>query len=170
MHHPTGKHINYYHICHRKLWLFDHGISMQHGSEAVQDGDLLHKTAYPTRAARYREIQIEGIKIDFYDPQERVVHEIKRSEKLLPAQIAQTQFYLYVLGRHGIAGATGLLEFPKQRRTEVVPALTAADEMRIAGWLATIGQVVAGACPAVINRPICKECAYYEFCYAGEAG
>ena len=55
------------------------------------DGTLLHQTAYPQRAQRYREIQIEGIKIDFYDPQARVVHEIKRSTKMEAASVAQLQ-------------------------------------------------------------------------------
>ena len=52
--HLTGKHINYFHICHRKLWLFDHGVSFQQTHEHVQDGTLLHLTAYPQRAKRFR--------------------------------------------------------------------------------------------------------------------
>jgi CRISPR-associated exonuclease Cas4 len=55
----------------------------------VADGNLLHQTAYPQRAQRYREIQIEGIKIDFCDPHERVAHEIKGSNKLEDASVAQ---------------------------------------------------------------------------------
>jgi CRISPR-associated exonuclease Cas4 len=40
----TGKHINYYHICHRKLWLFHNGISFQQTHDNVADGMLLHQT------------------------------------------------------------------------------------------------------------------------------
>jgi len=46
----TATHINYYHICHRKLWLFSNGINMEHTSEMVADGKLLHETSYPQRA------------------------------------------------------------------------------------------------------------------------
>lgn len=164
----TGKHINYYHICHRKLWLFDSGISFQQEHANVQDGSLLHETAYPQRAARFREIQIEGIKIDFYDPHERVVHEIKRSDKMEPASIAQLQYYLLVLERHGVQGPTGILEYPKIRRTQTV-VLTAADRVAIETWEAGVADITTREqCPPVINKSFCKQCAYYDFCYVGE--
>lgn len=164
----TGKHVNYYHICHRKLWLFHHGIGFQQTHDNVADGTLLHQTAYPQRAQRYREIQIEGIKIDFYDPVTRVVHEIKRSNKLEEASVAQLQFYLLTLERHGVAEPTGLLEYPKIRRVEKV-GLTDADRAAIAEWERAIEQLVAQeTCPLVINKPFCKNCSYYDFCYSGE--
>ncbi|HEX8426383.1 CRISPR-associated protein Cas4 [Hymenobacter sp.] len=166
--HITGKHINYYHICHRKLWLFHHGISFQQTHENVADGSLLHQTAYPQRAARYREIQIDGIKIDFYDPQDRVIHEIKRSDKLEHASVAQLQYYLCVLERHGVPEPTGLLEYPKLRQTQTV-ALTDADRAAIPQWETDVERIVTAAgCPPVINKPLCKQCSYYEFCYVGE--
>jgi len=166
--HLTGKHINYYHICHRKLWLFDHGVSFQQTHDNVADGSLLHETAYPQRAARYREVQFGGIKIDFYDPQTRTVHEIKRSDKLEAASIAQLKYYLVVLERHGVVGPTGLLEYPKLRRTLPV-ALTATDRAAVAEWEAGAAAITSRAeCPTVINKPLCKNCSYYEFCYAGE--
>ena len=80
---------HYYHICRRKLWLFDSGISFQQEHAHVQDGLLLHETAYPQRANRYREIQLDGIKLDFYDPVDRVVHEIKHSARMEKASVAQ---------------------------------------------------------------------------------
>lgn len=168
MEHLTGKHVNYYHICHRKLWLFEHGISMQHGSEAVQDGTLLHQTAYLDKSAKWREIQVAGIKIDHYDPERRLVYEVKRSRAMEEAQIAQLKFYLYVLEQHGIDEPTGILSFPKQRRTREV-VLTADDRRQIPEWEAAIRQLVAAAhCPPVLNTPPCLNCSYYELCYAGE--
>ena len=166
--HITGKHINYYHICHRKLWLFHNGISFQHTHEHVADGSLLHQTAYPQRAARYREIQLDGIKIDFYDPQDRVIHEIKRSDKLEHASVAQLQYYLCVLERNGVEGPTGILEYPKLRQTQTV-VLTDADRAAIPQWEAGVERIVTAAeCPPTINKPLCKQCSYYDFCYVGE--
>lgn len=166
--HLTGKHINYYHICHRKLWLFDSGLSFQQDNAHVQEGTLLHLTAYPQRAKRFREIQLDGIRIDFYDPVDRVVHEIKRSNKLEDASVAQLQYYLRVLERHGVPGPTGVLEYPKLRRTQKV-VLTDADRAAIDTWEAGVAEVASRPqCPPVINKPFCKQCAYYEFCYVAE--
>ncbi len=61
---PTGTHFNYYQICHRKLWLFANGINMEHMSDAVYDGKLIHEGSYPQRTDRYEEIAVEGIKVD----------------------------------------------------------------------------------------------------------
>lgn len=163
----TGKHINYYHICHRKLWLFHHGISFQHTHENVQDGTLLHLSAYPQRAKRFREIQFDGIKIDFYDPLDKVIHEIKRSDKMPAASEAQLKYYLLVLERHGIPGATGVLEYPRQRRTQTV-TLADGDRAELLAAETAIVKIVETAYPPVINKPFCKQCAYYEFCYVSE--
>ncbi len=44
---PTGTHFNYYQLCHRKLWLFANGINMEHTSDIVYDGKLIHESSYP---------------------------------------------------------------------------------------------------------------------------
>lgn len=165
----TGTRVKYFHICHRKLWLFDREVWMEHTSDAVADGELLHSTAYPQRPVRGREITLGGSKIDFYDPEANVVHEMKRSASMLHSDTAQLKFYLWLLEQHGIAGATGILEYPKQRRTEEV-RLTDTDRAAIPQWEEGIARVTApdAACPPVINKPICKQCAYYDFCYVAE--
>lgn len=165
----TATHVKYYHVCHRKLWLFDRDVWMEHTSEAVAAGELLHQTAYPQRAERYREISIGGSKIDFYDPQQRVVHELKKSNKMVDSDTAQVKYYLWLLEQHGVASPTGLLEYPKLRQTQPVE-LTEEDRTRIPQELAAIRALLADdtPCPPVINKPFCKQCAYYEFCYSGE--
>ena len=160
--------INLYHICHRQLWLHAHEVRMEFFSEAVQDGKLLHETAYPQRAERYREIMLGGSKIDFYDPKARVVHEIKRGSKAHEAHTAQVKYYLWLLEQHGIAGATGLLEYPRLRQTQVVELLP-DDYAAIAAWQADIRRIIdSPQCPAVINKPFCQQCSYYELCYVSE--
>ena len=39
---------------------------MEHTSDTVYDGKLIHENSYPQRAERYQEVEIAGIKIDFY--------------------------------------------------------------------------------------------------------
>ncbi len=165
----TGTHIKYFHVCHRKTWLYDRDIIMEHTSEAVAGGELLHAISYLERSGKYRELTIDGSKIDFYDPKANVIHEIKSSQKLEHSHIAQLQFYLYLLKQNGLGTATGILEYPKQRQTETV-ILTADDEARIKDWMAGIQhlQNEETPCPPVIDKPFCKQCSYYDFCYVQE--
>ncbi len=79
--HLTATHINYFFICHRKLWLFSYGITMEHTSDAVSEGKLIGETTYPQRPEKYTEIEIGGSKIDFYDAKNKVVHEIKKATR-----------------------------------------------------------------------------------------
>ena len=64
----TATHINYYHICKRKLWLFANGINMEHTSEAVATGKLIHETTYPQRAEKYTELDVGEVKLIFTMP------------------------------------------------------------------------------------------------------
>lgn len=63
----TGTHFNYYQFCLRKLWLFANGINMEQESDLVYEGKLVHESSYPQRTARYEEVEIDGVKVDYYD-------------------------------------------------------------------------------------------------------
>ena len=52
-----GTHFNYYQVCKRKLWLFANGIHMEHTSDLVYDGKLIHENSYPQRSSKYEEIE-----------------------------------------------------------------------------------------------------------------
>lgn len=164
----TGTHFNYYHVCRRKLWLFANGINMEHTSDTVYEGKLIHETAYPQRPERYEELEVDGCKIDFYDARNKVVHEIKKSDKVETAHEWQVKYYIHVLERNGLTDVTGILEYPTLRQTDRVE-LTDSDRKRIAEIESEISQIIAAdACPAVINSKICRQCSYYEFCYVTE--
>jgi CRISPR-associated exonuclease Cas4 len=161
----TATHINYYHICHRKLWLFANGINMEHTSDTVTEGKLIGENTYTDRAAKYTELQLEGIKIDFYDARNKVVHEIKKSDKMESAHEAQVKYYLYKLKQHGVEGATGILEYPTLRHTSQI-ILTDDDVIDIQRWEADILEIISREeMPGVIDKPVCKRCSYFEFCY-----
>lgn len=161
-------HINYYFICKRKLWLFANGINMEHSSDLVYEGKLLHETSYPQRPERYEELEIDGVKIDFYDARNRVIHEIKKSDKIEVAHQWQVKYYIYILQRNGVAGVSGLLEYPMLRQTEKIE-LTEQDVNLIEEFVKDIDKIVSDdRCPSIINNKICKQCSYYEFCYVGE--
>lgn len=163
----TGTHFNYYLICHRKLWLFANGVQMEQTSDAVYEGKLIHENSYKQRSDRFKEIAIEGIKIDYYDAKNHVVHEIKKSDKKEEAHIWQVKFYLYVLEKNGVE-ATGLLEYPKLRKTQEV-LLTDPDREFIEQSQLIIREIVqSDTCPERIPKSKCRNCSYYDFCYSNE--
>ena len=59
----TGTAINYYFLCHRKLWLFANNIQMEHTSDLVYEGKLIHEFSYDQRSEKYTELEIDGIKV-----------------------------------------------------------------------------------------------------------
>lgn len=164
----TGTIFNYFMVCRRKLWLFAHGITMEQESELVYEGKLIHENSYPERNPNYEEIELDGIKVDFYDARHHVIHEIKKSDKLEAAGRWRLKYYLYVFEMHGVKDIKGVLEFPKQRKTENV-TLTDEDRQKIKDMLADIEKACEEkACPPLLKKERCKQCSYYEFCYTNE--
>ncbi|MFT3902430.1 MAG: CRISPR-associated protein Cas4 [Niabella sp.] len=164
----TGTHIAYLHTCHRKLWLFANGIQMEHNSEIVAEGKLIAETTYLDRARKYTELAIEGIKIDFYDAKDKVVHEVKKSDKVEHAHKAQVIYYLYVLDKNGIEEPSAIIEYPKLKQRETIDwdedFIDQAKE-----WEAKVIEIIASEnCPKPIQKGICKKCSYYELCYVDE--
>lgn len=164
----TGTHIAYYNICHRKLWLFSNGINMEHNSELVEQGKVIAETTYLDRSRKYTELALDGIKIDFYDAENAVVHEVKKSDKVEKAHISQVKYYLYVLYKHGILEPSAILEYPKLKQREWVDWSDGiVDEVE--GWIAESKKIMEMKdCPRAINKPLCKNCSYYELCYIDE--
>ncbi|MDR0795219.1 MAG: CRISPR-associated protein Cas4, partial [Tannerella sp.] len=85
----TATHINYYMVCRRKLWLFSNGINMEHTSDTVAEGKLIHETSYPQRSERYTELEVDGSVIDFYDARNKIIHEVKKSNRIETAHLWQ---------------------------------------------------------------------------------
>lgn len=164
----TGTHFNYYQICHRKLWLFANGINMESTSDVVYEGKLIHESSYPQRSERYEEVEIEGVKVDYFDAKHNVIHEIKKSNKVEQAHEWQLKYYIYVFERNGIEGCTGILEYPTIRQTSQV-VLTDEDRQMIVEMEEKIkGIIESDICPTLSKKRLCKSCSYYDFCYSNE--
>ena len=141
---------------------------MEHTSDLVFEGNLIHEEAYPQRSSKYEEVEIEGVKVDFYDPRNKVIHEIKKSDKIDRAHEWQLKYYLYVFERNGIIGVTGILEYPVLRKTESV-LLTDIDRETILTMEKEIKAIIESEdCPPLEKKRICKSCSYYDFCYSRE--
>ena len=141
---------------------------MEHTSEAVYEGKLIHETTYPQRSSKYEEIAIAGIRIDFYDSKNKVIHEIKKSPKLREAHIWQLKYYIYILEKTGVEGVSGILEYPKERKTENV-YLSTVDIERIKEIENKIVEIIKSEkVPSLEKKTTCRSCAYYDFCFVNE--
>jgi CRISPR-associated exonuclease Cas4 len=166
----TATHIAYFFVCNRKLWLYANGVEMEHFSELVLEGRQIHKEAYPRRAANFVEIQLDGIKIDFFDSRARIVHETKRGRAIEIAHIAQIQYYLFKLWNWGIKDATGIIEYPELRRKQQVDALDVVMLETIRSWEKEIVKTVgAPECPIIPENSNCRNCAFFDLCHITES-
>jgi CRISPR-associated exonuclease Cas4 len=157
----TGTQINYYFVCHRKLWLFTKDIRFEDENEYVQLGRLIDENSYKRSK---KQVEIGNIKIDFID-QKGVIHEIKKSDRIEKAHIYQLKYYIRTLRGMGVEDVSGEIDYPKLKKKETV-IWEEADEAEFETIFSSIRDILGREKPpAVINKPFCKKCAYYEFCY-----
>lgn len=157
----TGTQINYLFVCKRKLWLSSHGITMEHTSDNVHIGKLVHEFSYPREPKK--EIELGPIKIDFLKGAE--VHEVKKSRKLEDAHVFQMLYYLYHLKHRFGVVAKGTLDYPVLRK-RVEVELTPEKEADLEGALGQIKTIIGTDLPPEPAKlPYCRKCSYYEFCW-----
>lgn len=162
----TGVKIDYYHICHTKLWLFSHNITLETGHENVEIGKQLHKDRYKRDG---RDVTIDNtISIDFVRRGSQIeLHEVKKTKKMEDAHKAQLLFYIYYLKQRGVS-AEGVINYPLIRETVRV-TLTPDDEAVLQHDIKEIERIVQGCMPHPLRKRICAKCAYSEFCFCDEA-
>lgn len=158
-----GVKVNYYYICKRKLWLFSKGISMEHTSDRVLSGKLVHEDSYKRKN---KEILIDDIlKLDILDKD--YVREVKISSKLTEPDKMQLYYYLFYLKNLGIH-KKGSINYVKEKKTEEIE-LTKEIEEKIIHTLKDIKKITSENKPPKLEKlPYCHKCAYYEFCFVKE--
>lgn len=159
----TGTQVNYSLVCPRKLWLFSRDLDMEHTSEYVELGRLIHESSFQ-RAEK--EILIDRIKIDFSD-REGCIHEVKKSDAVEEAHIFQLLYYLYYLKHNkGLTDLKGKIHYPKLRQTLDVE-LTPEREAELERVLGKINEILKQdePPPRLEKISFCKKCSYYELCY-----
>lgn len=179
----TGSHINYYFICKRKLWLFEHDVQMEQESENVKIGKLISESSYQRKR---HEIEVSdeltavsplskrgdgyGVKIDFYDKQTNTIHEIKKTDSFQEAHVWQVLYYIYVLKHNGVAGVKGELDYPKMKK-RVSVELTPEKERELENILERVRDIIESEKPMTVEEAgvkmgICRKCSYFELCYS----
>lgn len=168
--------VNLFNVCPRECWFHANGINMEHTSDTVYEGKLLHETSYTDRNEKHSELSIEAKfneislygKIDFYDAKRKTIHETKRGNKVEEAHTWQVKFYLWLLFLNRIEDASAVIEYPLLRQTESV-ALAESDVAALEKMVTQVSQLQHSVlCPPVLNGKICKSCSYYDFCYIDE--
>lgn len=168
MRHVTGTLISYYFYCKRRMWLHANDIRFEDTSDDVAMGRLIEDSTYLQRDSNYEQVELDGIKIDFYDHKNRVIHETKKSPKFEQTHIWQLKYYMYVLLKNGMEGVTGLLEYPTERKTHKIE-LSSDDVVEIDRMVSEIKRIIQSeGCPSLMKSVRCKNCSYYEFCYITE--
>ena len=160
--------VNIYHVCKRETWLHANGIRMEHTSDIVYEGKMIHETSYAQRSTKYTELEIGGSKIDFYDVKNKIIHETKKSNSVEDAYLWQVKYYIWLLEKGGIEGVTGLIEYPKLRETVKV-TLSDQERNEFPGIIKEIETLInQESVPEKISKKFCQKCSYYEFCWSGE--
>jgi len=159
----TGTQVNYYFICKTKLWLFSHNIAMEHESDAVKLGKLLHKEVFRRDE---KDIQIGPIAIDIIRKDDQLeIREVKKSKKMEKAHIYQTLYYLYFLHKLGI-NAKAVISFPKLREN-IKLELNSKEKKKLEDILEKIDEIARLPKPPKPEyKKICRKCAYFELCFS----
>lgn len=159
----TGTEINYYFLCKKKLWYFSHDIQMEQESDLVYLGKLVHESSYNREK---KEIDIDNtIKIDFID-KDRVIHEVKKSDKVEVPHLWQLKYYIWYLKQKDVTGVTGKINYPKLKKTVDV-LLEPGDEDEICKIIEEIKVIKDSELPTIVIKKmkICKKCSYEDICW-----
>ena len=159
----TGTEINYLFVCPRKLWLFHHHIEMEHTSDYVALGQLLHEDSYPREK---KELLIDDlIRIDFVD-KDGVLHDVKSGRSMETAHEMQILYYLYMLKGMGLPNRKGVINYTRQRsKTEV--ELTQEKEREVVAAMQKVVEVTEMPAPPEVEfTKLCRKCSYAELCWS----
>jgi CRISPR-associated exonuclease Cas4 len=141
-------------------------MNMEHTSDMVAFGRFISEDTYKKNK---HELEIitdnECIVLDYFDRKSKIIHEIKKSDKLEYISIWQLKFYLFVLERNGLNGVKGILDYPKLRKKTTVE-LTDEDRKRLHEAEEEI-QLICGSkkIPEPVMKKFCRKCSYFDLCY-----
>lgn len=160
----NGTLVNYYFHCKRQCYLHGNRLNLEDNSEMVKVGKAIHESK--ALENKNSEILIDNIKLDRLTSE--YLTEIKKSDADIEASKWQLIFYLKILKSKGII-RKGKLEFIEKNKTDKKVFYFNLDEeteMELDKHIKNIENMLkSDDVPGVLNKPKCKKCAYYEYCY-----
>jgi len=160
----NGTLMNYYIHCKRQCYLHGNKLNLEDNSEEVKIGKAIHESKLDDSSNG--EIAIDNIVIDKLTKE--YVTEIKKSDADEEATKWQLMYYLYDFKHKGIhrKAKAEIDEKNKGDRKTVIYELNEENERKILEYINEIQALIEGdSVPEVANKPHCKKCAYYEYCY-----
>ena len=144
--------------------MFAHRLNLEDNSEIVRVGKAIHEDK--AKSSENSEIKIDNIALDKINS--KYVVEIKKSDAEIEACKWQLLYYLKILKDKGIE-RKGKLEFIEKNKTDrkiIFIELNEEIEKELNEHISKIEELLSmDELPTVINKPACKKCAYYEYCY-----
>ena len=144
--------------------MFAHRLNLEDNSEIVRVGKAIHEDK--AKSSENSEIKIDNIALDKINS--KYVVEIKKSDADIEACKWQLLYYLKILKDKGIE-REGKLEFIEKNKTDrkiIFIELNEEIEKELNEHISKIEELLSmDELPTVINKPACKKCAYYEYCY-----
>lgn len=161
--HITGTQLSYFFVCKRKLWFFTNNIQCEQESDLVLQGRIMHENSF---ADEKKEYDFEGIKVDWLDLNNKIIHEVKKSDKVEDAHIWQLKYYLYYFRKNSIGDFTGEINYPKLRKKETVK-LNDDDIIYIENIVKEIEEIKSLEFAPKLDQQmkICKKCSYNDLCW-----
>jgi len=160
----NGTLINYYFHCKRQCWLHGNRLNLEDNSEMVKIGKAIHEEK--AEQGKNTELTIDNVKIDKLTNEYLV--EVKKSDADVEASKWQLLLYLKILKRKGIE-RKGKLEFVEKIKSKnkiLYLELDEESETKLDNIVKSIEDLICKEeIPSTINKPTCKKCAYYEYCY-----
>lgn len=160
----NGTLINYYFHCKRQCYLHGNRLNLEDNSEDVKIGKAIHEER--SERSSNTELEIDNIKIDKLTKDYLV--EVKKSDADVEAAKWQLVYYLKVLKDKGIE-RKGKLEFVEKNKTPCKVMYIELNEniiTELESHLIDIENLLKQEeVPDVLDKPKCKKCAYYEYCY-----
>jgi CRISPR-associated exonuclease Cas4 len=160
----NGTLINYYFHCKRQCWLHGSRLNLEDNSEVVKIGKAIHEEK--AEQGKNTELTIDNVKIDKLTNEYLI--EVKKSDADVEASKWQLLLYLKILKGKGI-DRKGKLEFVEKNKSKnktLYVELDEESEIKLDNVVKTIEDFIdKEEIPSTINKPTCKKCAYYEYCY-----
>lgn len=126
-------------------------------------GKIMHESSYSDEKKEY---EFEGIKVDWLDLNNKVIHEVKKSDRVEQAHLWQLKYYLYYFKKNNIGEFTGEINYPKLRKKEQIE-LSDDDVVYIEELIGEIEDVKNLPFAPKVEKPmkICKKCSYNDLCW-----
>lgn len=132
--------------------------------ENVKLGKILHEDSFK----REKDYLIDNlINVDFIKITDCVeIHEVKKTQKMETSHEYQLLYYMYYLkNEKNIENIRGFLDYPKNRKKKEV-FLTKEKEEELIKIIENINKIISNEMPKPQKSKICRNCAYFEFCFS----